>query len=63
MQLYTQYIYEKVWTATSEKDAISIIIEELGNFDPEGTLKYILDETSKEKVVAAGECRFKADVG
>ena len=61
MLLYTQYIYEKTWTKTSEKDALRMITEELGDYDSKGTLKYIMEETAKGKVITVGECRFKAD--
>ena len=62
MQLYSRYVYEKRWTLTDEKDVLRIITEELGDFDPRGTLKYILKEITGGKIVAAGECRFKADL-
>ncbi len=61
MQLYTQYIYEKTWTKTSEKDALRMITEELGDYDSKGTLKYIMEETAKGKTITVGECRFKSD--
>ncbi len=61
MQLYTQYIYEKSWTRTSEKDALRMISEELGDYDSKGTLKYIIEETIKGKMITVGECRFKVE--
>ena len=45
---------------TSEKDALRMIEEEMPETDAEGTLKYILSEIAKGKMVTLGECRFKA---
>jgi len=58
LQLYTQYTYEKKWTATSEKDALRIIKEEMPETDAEATLGYILSEIKKGKTVTLGSCRF-----
>lgn len=63
MQLYTRYVYEKDWKKTSEKDALRIIKEELGDYDPQGTLRYLIEETAKGKTITVGECRFKAEKG
>jgi hypothetical protein len=43
---------------TSEKDALRMINEEMPDTDAEGTLKYILSEISKGKMVTLGTCRF-----
>ena len=59
MSLYTQFTYEKKWTKTSEKEALSMIAEEMPEADAEGTLAYILGEIAKGKTVTLGECRFK----
>ena len=60
MELYTQYIYEKKWQKTSQKDALRMITEEMPDTDAEGTLKYILSEIQKGKTITLGECRFRA---
>ena len=62
MDIYTQYTYEKKWLKTSQKDALRMISEEMPEADAEGTLKYILSEIAKEKVVTLGECRFKSSI-
>lgn len=62
MRLYTQYTYEKKWTKTLEKEALRLIGEEMPDTDAEGTLKYILAEIAKGKMVTLGECRFKLTV-
>ena len=62
MTLYTQYIYEKKWTKTSQKEALCMINEEMPEADAEGTLAYILSEISKGKTVTLGECRFKSSI-
>jgi hypothetical protein len=36
-----------------------MIAQEMPETDIEGTLKYILDEIQKDKIVTLGECRFK----
>ena len=60
--LYTQYIYEKKWQKTSQKDALRIIQEEMPETDAQSTLTYILTETQKGKTVTLGECRFKSEL-
>jgi hypothetical protein len=60
VELYTQYIYEKKWQKTSQKDALRMISEEMPDTDAEGTLKYILSEIQKGKTITLGECRFRA---
>ena len=60
MELYTQYIYEKKWQKTSQKDALRMISEEMPDTDAESTLKYILSEIQKGKTITLGECRFRA---
>jgi len=63
VDIYTQYSYEKKWMKTSQKDALRMIEEEMPETDPESTLKYILSEMSKGKVVTLGECRFSSTSG
>lgn len=58
VEIYTQYTYEKKWMKTSEKDALRMIEEEMPETDAEGTLKYILSEITKGKIVTLGSCRF-----
>lgn len=60
MEIYTQYVYEKTWSKTSQKDALRIIEEEIGDADPKGTLSYILEQIQKGKTITLGECRFRA---
>ncbi len=60
MDIYTQYSYEKKWMKTSQKDALRMIEEEMPETDPESTLKYILSEIKKGKVVTLGVCRFSS---
>ena len=60
MEIYTQYIYEKKWSITSQKEALCMISEEMPHSDAEGTLSYILSEIKKGKTITLGECRFKA---
>lgn len=59
MELYSQYSYEKKWVKTSQEDALRMISEEMPETDAEGTLKYILVEIKKGKVITLGESRFK----
>lgn len=59
--LLTQFVYEKKWTKTSEKEALEIIAREMPETDPEATLQYILQEVKKGEQVTLAECRFKAD--
>jgi len=56
--MYTQYIYEKKWTKTSEKEALNIITEEMPETHAADTLAYILAEISKGKMITLGTCRF-----
>ena len=60
MELYTKYTYEKKWQKTSQKDALRMIQEEMPETDAEGTLKYIISQIEKGKVLTLGEYRFKA---
>ena len=62
MELYTKYTYEKKWQKTSQKDALRMIQEEMPETDAEGTLKYIMSQIEKGKVITLGECRFKASI-
>ncbi len=59
MDIYTQYIYEKKWTKTTNKEALKIIEEEMPETDAQATLAYILSEIQKDKIITLGECRFK----
>jgi len=59
MDLYTQYIYEKKWSKTTEKEALRIIEEEMPETDAAGTLRYIVSEIKKGKTITLGDCRFK----
>jgi len=61
VEFYTQYSYEKKWTKTSEKEGLHMISEEMPETDAEGTLKYILSEIAKGKMITLGECRFKLE--
>lgn len=45
---------------TSQKDALRMIEEEMPETDPQSTLKYILSEIGKSKVVTLGGCRFSS---
>jgi hypothetical protein len=60
VELYTQYTYEKRWQKTSEKDALRMIAEEMPETDAEATLKYIISQIEKGKVITLGECRFSS---
>ncbi len=60
MELYTQYTYEKRWQKTSEKDALRMIAEEMPETDAQATLKYIISQIEKGKVITLGECRFSS---
>ena len=59
--LFTQYTYEKKWMRTLNKDALRMISEEMPETDSESTLKYILAETKKGKIITLGTCKFKAE--
>ena len=48
---------------TSQKNTLRIIEEEMPETDPESTLKYILSEILKGKVVTLGGCRFSSTSG
>ena len=60
MELYTQYTYEKRWQKTSQKDALRMIDEEMPETDAQATLKYILSQIEKGKIITLGECRFSS---
>jgi len=60
VEIYTQYIYERTWQRTSQKDALRMIEEEMPEADAKGTLDYILKEIQKGKTITLGECRFKS---
>lgn len=59
VELYTQYNYEKQWQKTSQKDLLRMIEEEMPETDGPSTLKYIVSEVEKGRVVTLGSCRFK----
>jgi len=63
LDIYTQYSYEKKWMKTSQKDALRMIEEEMPETDPQSTLKYIVSEITKGKVVTLGGCRFSTVSG
>jgi len=63
LDIYTQYSYEKKWMKTSQKDALRMIEVEMPETDPESTLKYILSEIVKGKVIVLGGCRFSSTLG
>lgn len=62
MELYTQYVYEKKWQKTSQKDALRMIQEEMPETDAQATLSYILSEIKKDKMVTLGGCKFKSSI-
>ncbi len=47
---------------TSHKDALRMISEEMPETDADGTLKYILSEIKKGKIITLGESRFKSEI-
>ena len=55
MELYTQYTYEKKWQKTSQKDALRMIEEEMPETDAQATLKYIISQIEKGKIITLGE--------
>ncbi len=59
MTIQTQYIKEKVWIDTNEKDLLRMVEEEIGDADPKGTLEYIKQAIKYGKVITVGTCRFK----
>ena len=59
IDIFTQYIYETNWQKTTPKDALRIIGEEMPETDAQATLKYILAEIEKGKIITLGECRFR----
>lgn len=60
VEIYTQYIYEKNWQKTSQKEALRLIEDEMPETDAQSTLTYILTELEKGKIVTLGECRFSS---
>ncbi|DAB27679.1 MAG: hypothetical protein A2513_10015 [Sulfurimonas sp. RIFOXYD12_FULL_33_39] len=62
MNIQTQYNYETTWTVTNEADLLRIIEEEIGNADPNGTLKYIKEAIKTGKTITVGSCRFKEEI-
>lgn len=60
VELYTQYTYEKRWQKTTEKDALRMIAEEMPETDAQATLKYIISQIEKGKIITLGECRFSS---
>ena len=61
MQLYTHYIHEKRWVATSASEALRMIEEEMPETDAEATLRYIVSELEKGKRVTLGTCQFATE--
>jgi len=59
MQLETKYSYEKIWRLTEEKDLLTIIAQEVGDADPQGTLIYIKESVKKGKEISVGSCKFR----
>jgi len=63
MNIQTQYNYEKIWTATNEKDLLRIIEEEVGDADSKGILLYIKESIKNGRAISVGSCRFrKSDI-
>jgi hypothetical protein len=58
--IQTQYIKEKNWVDTNEKDLLRIVEEEIGDVDPNGTLEYIKQSVKNGKTITVGDCRFRA---
>lgn len=61
MKIQTQYHYEKIWTTTTENDLLKIIVEEVGDADPQGTLLYIKEAIKNSKVISVGSCKFREE--
>ena len=59
MKIATKYNYEKQWQVTQEKDLLKIIEEEVGNADPQGTLRYVKEVIAQGKEISLGSCKFK----
>lgn len=59
MIIQTQFHYEKTWSDTSEKDLIQIIIDEIGDVEPQGTLTYIKESVKNGKSITVGSCKFR----
>ena len=57
--ILTKYNYEKDWILTKDVDLLRIIIDEIGDVDPEGTLKYIKEAVENKKIINIGSCKFK----
>ena len=57
----SQFLYEKVWTKTSDAEAIRLIDDEMKDGDAKGTLAYIKSASINAKVITVGECRFKIE--
>ena len=58
MQIQTQYCYEKNWRITKDEDLLKIIMQEIGDADPQGTLVYIKEAIKNGKTITVGSCRF-----
>jgi len=59
MKIQTQYSYEKIWTDTKEEDLLKIILDEVGDADPKGTLLYIKETIKNGKTITVGSCKFR----
>ncbi len=61
MKIQTKYSYEKNWTTTNEKDLLKIIVDEIGDIEPQGTLLYIKESVKKGKTISVGSCKFRLE--
>ncbi|NPA60218.1 MAG: hypothetical protein GXO30_07130 [Epsilonproteobacteria bacterium] len=61
MKIQTKYSYEKNWTTTNEKDLLKIIVDEIGDVEPQGTLLYIKESVKKGKTISVGSCKFRLE--
>ena len=59
MKIQTQYSYEKNYRDTKEDELLDIIIKEVGDADPKGTLEYIKSVIKKGKIITVGSCKIR----
>ena len=59
MNIQTKYNYEKTWAKSTEKELLTIIEEEIGDSDVEGTLVYIKEVVKKGRIISVGNCKFR----
>lgn len=57
--LETQWGAEKRWVVTSEKEALSMIEQEMPETDAQATYAYIVERLKSTKMVTLGSCRFR----